>query len=511
MVYAVAAKVLENFERALGRRLWFRGDERLRLFPHAFQAANAFYDPRIEAVLFGYFRADEDSPGRSLPGQTVFTCLSHDIIAHEVTHALVHRMRRHLLDPTNRDVFAFHEGFADLVAIFQHFSFPDILRRHVQETRSDLRSPSPLVELAQEFGHATGSGEALRSARDPDGGRDPGLYQTALEPHERGSILVAAVFDAFFAVYQKRIKDLVRIATGGTGTLPVGDLHPDLVNRVAGEAAKTAQSILTMCVRAFEYLPTVDVTFADFLRALVTADHELVQTDRLGQRQEVIEAFRARGIYPEDVASLAEDSLLWPDARDRFRSRPLPAPSGLVEWLRRTGPPDAARRAAEGEWAPQLRAYAHEHALALDLDPECPIRLEGFHPIFRVAPGGQLHVEVVVQFTQLAAAAETPAERLALGGAAHRGGTTIVASIEGTVRYVVSKPLPSPRLREARPAAYEHAQARVARQRAYVQDLDQVDPRLAWATDGYLRQRMVERMNFGAVHRALRHRAGGAR
>src|SRR5687768_9317626 len=35
MVYAVAARVLENFDRALGRRLRFWGNQRLRLFPHA--------------------------------------------------------------------------------------------------------------------------------------------------------------------------------------------------------------------------------------------------------------------------------------------------------------------------------------------------------------------------------------------------------------------------------------------------------------------------------------------
>ena len=44
------------------------------------------------------------------------------------------------------------------------------------------------------------------------------------------------------------------------------------MNRIAAEAAATAQSTLTMCIRAFDYLPPVDVTFGDFLRALVTAD-----------------------------------------------------------------------------------------------------------------------------------------------------------------------------------------------------------------------------------------------
>ena len=33
----------------------------------------------------------------------IFTCLSSDIIAHEVTHALVHRLRRHFSVATNPD------------------------------------------------------------------------------------------------------------------------------------------------------------------------------------------------------------------------------------------------------------------------------------------------------------------------------------------------------------------------------------------------------------------------
>jgi hypothetical protein len=94
MVYAVTMKVIENFEQALGRRIAFRYNQRLRIFPHAFQGANAFYDPDSLSLLFGYFRADEKNPGPNLPGQNVFTCLSHDIIAHEMTHALVDRLRK---------------------------------------------------------------------------------------------------------------------------------------------------------------------------------------------------------------------------------------------------------------------------------------------------------------------------------------------------------------------------------------------------------------------------------
>ena len=62
-----------------------------------------------------------NSPGQNIPSQTVFTCLSHDIIAHEMTHAIVHRLRPYFLEPSNVDVLAFHEAFSDIVALFQRF------------------------------------------------------------------------------------------------------------------------------------------------------------------------------------------------------------------------------------------------------------------------------------------------------------------------------------------------------------------------------------------------------
>ena len=64
--------------------------------------------------------------------------------------------------------------------------------------------------------------------------------------------------------------DLRRIATGGTGILPPGDIHPDLVDRLADEAAKSASHVLRMCIRALDYCPPVDLTFGEYLRALIT-------------------------------------------------------------------------------------------------------------------------------------------------------------------------------------------------------------------------------------------------
>lgn len=131
------------------------------------------------------------------------------------------------------------------------------------------------------------------------------------EVHGRGAILVAAIFDAFLAIYKRRTRDLVRLASGGTGELQNGELQPDLVNRLAGEASLAAGHVLNMCIRALDYCPPVDLTFGEYLRALITADMDLYSEDQRGYRVAFVEAFRRRGIYPGDIRTLSEDSLRW--------------------------------------------------------------------------------------------------------------------------------------------------------------------------------------------------------
>ncbi|NEJ11060.1 hypothetical protein GR238_37815, partial [Rhizobium leguminosarum] len=203
-----------------------------------------------KALLFGYFAGSAQS-AKIVAGTAVFTCLSHDIIAHETTHALLDGVHPRFNEPVNEDVLAFHEAFADIVALFQHFSYPGVLRDQIARTRGDLGRESELGKLAQQFARASGRGNALRSylGSDDDGKwkaatPDPTLPRATSEPHDRGAILVAAVFGAFMKVYENRTGDLFRIASEGTGVLREGDIHPDLVNRLAEEAQRCAERAL---------------------------------------------------------------------------------------------------------------------------------------------------------------------------------------------------------------------------------------------------------------------------
>lgn len=350
MVYAVVMTTIKSFERAIGRpvtwsdrtpedmgkkyREMTKEDwkatyvQRLAIYPHALREANAYYSPVKKALLFGYFPAAEIDDPLVYPGGIVFSSLSHDIIAHETAHAILDGIHPRFMEVTQPDGLAFHEAFADIVAMFQHFTFIEVVRHQIAKTRGDMGMNSLMGELAQEFGRATGNRGSLRDAlgkmnketnkwerRAPD----PRRYQTEMEPHDRGSILVSAVFDAFVAIYESRIVDLRRIASGGSGILKEGELHPDLVNRLATEAVKSARHVLTMCIRALDYCPPVDIDFGDYLRALITADRDVFPNDTRGYRLAFIDAFRQHGIFPRKLRSLSEESLTW-DRADKINS-----------------------------------------------------------------------------------------------------------------------------------------------------------------------------------------------
>src|SRR5262245_27374298 len=342
MVYAVAMTTIMHFEQALGRKaLWAprfattsdRSDEdkakvyevaRLRLYPHALRTANAYYSPNKKAILFGYFPSDSSDCDATAPGSMVFACLSSDIIAHEVTHALLDGLHRRFEEVSNPDVPAFHEGFADIVALFQHFTIPELVRFEIARVRADLSVEGLLGGLAKQFGEGSGQRGPLRNYVKAS---DTKLrYEDVTEAHARGSILVYAVYEAFRKIVARRTADLVRLASGGSGVLSAGAIHPDLVERLTAETCKAAKHVLRMCIRALDYCPSVDITFGEYLRALITADLDMVRDDRYGYRVAFMESFRKWGILPKDIRTVSEETLSWNTPED-------PKPSWLYDIL----------------------------------------------------------------------------------------------------------------------------------------------------------------------------------
>ncbi|HKZ72934.1 MAG TPA: hypothetical protein VJ011_02650 [Steroidobacteraceae bacterium] len=526
MVYAVAAETTSVCEQALGRpirwRFHWRGPrgrstqqdlrerDHLRIFPHAMQEANAYYSREFGALLFGYF-ANEKDLEQGLTPRHVFSCLSHDIIAHETAHAILDVLRNQYMIASNADVAAFHEAFADLVALFQHFSVKEALLDTIQRTggrlhRSELApdvapgangpmilgeipGANPLLQLARQFGESTGLRGALRSALGTPP-RPDALAQT-LESHGRGAILVAAVFDAFFTVYLKRTRDLMRIARAGGAVTGAGELHPDLADRLAEEAAKTAAHFARICVRAIDYCPVADVTFGDYLRALVTADFDAVPEDPFGYREAVIQAFVARGIRPENITSTSEEALRWPlveqpRARRALDTTTLAKLQVDIEQLRVPGRRiSAALDVLYEQRARFIHQFATQHRGLLGLARKLPISVGVIAQSLRVHEDGIPRPEYVILLHQRGrVTSKQRALELTVSG-----GSTVIVAGDGTLRYVIAKP-----------ATHK---ARIERQQAFLAQRIDSDPRCQYAGDREMAELAEQklRVDLAALHR----------
>lgn len=451
MVYAVCSNVYSSFRTALGRTPGWSfggpgGHARLLIRPHAAEEANAYYE-RIGnrgELRFGYFKSSEHPTATNLPGGVVFTCLSHDIVVHEMTHALLDGLRAHFMVPTNPDVIAFHEAFADIVAVFHHFSYPEVVRAAIQQCRGALNQSALLGDIARQFGHTIGAGGPLRSAIHTGA---PRRYRATLEPHELGSVLVSAVFEAFTAVFDRKTQALVRLATGGTGVLPKGELPHDLQQLLAAHASKLASQFLAICIRAIDYCPPTGMMFGDYLRALITADHDLVPDDPWDYRGALIDAFWRRGIYPRNAGHLSQDALLWRGPRMLLDK----VPDLDFATLRFRG--DPGQPADGDELARQARAlgdfvthpsHLQEFGLVAGDDERLapgdsvdkPV-VQSIRSARRAGPSGQVVFDLVAEVTQTMHVAQSTDGP----GFVHHGGCTVILSPHGEVRLVVLKSL----------------------------------------------------------------------
>jgi hypothetical protein len=439
--YAIVMRTLARFERALGRRVaWsFRDGHQINVAPHAFAIANAFYSEVDKALFFGYF------PGGD--GKMVYTCLSHDVVAHETTHALLDGLRTRFTEASLPDQGAFHEGFADIVALLSIFSLPEIVAAALGADRAHRRPGEsirliPAADMSEEnlrnsalFGLAEQVGReisqihgALRRSVNID--PDPGLltswsYQ---EVHARGELVVAAMLRVLVAVWCKRIDGL------GTFRDSSGEYYN--LDMVVEEGVKAADHLLTMAIRALDYLPPTDLEFGTYLAALLTADAELVPEDLHGYRSTIRRVFESYGIVlPENDCDGERGT--W------CRFEPDPA-KGAIVYTRTNF--DSMLHDKE-----EVFRFIWENRVALGINPRTPMEVDSVRSATRQAPDGFFLRETIVTYVQTAdifgAAAKwvlgcdrpegmSPRERIQAFG-----GGTIIFDQYGQIKYHIAHPL----------------------------------------------------------------------
>jgi hypothetical protein len=450
MVYAVSQQVWRTFARALGRnptwgpwllRRRAAGEStQLLIKPYSAPDANAYYDRHEGSIGFGYFQAYPTSSEYVLPEGMVFVALSRDVIAHEMTHALLDGMRAEFMRDTHPDVRAFHEAFADIVALLHNFTQQHLVEQ-VLEDNAELNADA-LLSLGRQIGAATNGDEggALRRAlasgeRRSEPVREERKYvedDVRQEEHERGSILVAAVFEAFLDAYEARARQLFRVARSG-GMHGSGVVPTALSQLLAKEVCKLANQFLNICIRAIDYCPPVDIRFGEYLRAMLTADFDVVPDDGHGYRDKLIKSFRRRNIKIDHVLDLSQDSLRWwsPDV--------TVAPIEGLRFRDLRFEDDSLRHAGEDE----IRRRAQVLGRHITRDPD------GLRPYGLHKPGGE-YGSIVVQSIRLLYRVDAGgfgrndliaevSQTRTKDGSEFVGGATLIIGAEGRLRYIVRK------------------------------------------------------------------------
>jgi hypothetical protein len=429
-VYALVMRTLARFEYALGRRVgWGFRAHQLKVVPHAFEEMNAFYSREDESLMFGYYRTGNG---------VAFTCLSHDVVVHETSHALLDGLRKSFMAPSSPDQAAFHEAFGDIVALLSVFSLGDVLEtllEHRAEDGEERREgliakgrvsmeslmDSVLLGLAEEMGAEAGSartGALRRSVRlEPNESvlDDPEFE----EAHRRGEILVAAVMRTFVDAWTRRLDSL--------GTIE-GD-YLDL-GRVAEEGATIAEILLTMAIRAIDYTPPIHIEFGDYLSALVTADSEIRSDDsRYGLRKGLLDWFGRYGVKP---ASGTEDGKWLPP------DRPLRYDGVRFQSLQ-TDPIE-------------MFALLWSNRKRLRLDPSAYTRVTSVRPCVRTSPEDGLPLrETVAECIHYLALKAHELDQFGLAKPAEmpddqdvtlEGGSTLILDEYGGLKYEIYNRLP---------------------------------------------------------------------
>lgn len=267
--FAVLTHTLGLVEEELGAPIRWREGGPLVVRPHAFEGFNAYYSSASPSLNFGY----ANSPFRRGP---VWTCLSHDVIAHELGHAVLDNFRPMLLSAFDADAGALHESIGDLLAMFSALQHEAVVRRLFADSGGDMSKPSVITSLAEEFGIGLkGFGLAfLRSSKqfvryDDDAPESP---------HARSVIWTGAIYEL--------MSNLVDRALGADRTFD------EFVAAVV-EGSRWTRGML---VRALHYMPPTGVSLPQLARLVWEADARVFPDDS-AFRDIARDVFDRRGLW----------------------------------------------------------------------------------------------------------------------------------------------------------------------------------------------------------------------
>ena len=273
-VFATVMKTIQQFEdpEVLGREVrWAFDSPQLLVIPRAGELVNAFYERESHSLQFFFFTKDGEN--------RIYTCASRDIVAHETAHALFDGIAPDLYHTSTPQSLALHECVADMVALLSAFSSNALSESVLVDTKGSISQPSAFSQLAEEFGGE----QALRSLRNDKTLRDV----PATEPHGLSEALSGALYAIVEQLFERAKEQLTR---------RLGKPAPPA--RALGGMASQFRRIL---IRALDYLPPGEVSFADYGRAIMASDQAAYPKDTTA-RDTLAAEFVKRGFVPKAAA-----------------------------------------------------------------------------------------------------------------------------------------------------------------------------------------------------------------
>jgi len=285
-------------EYALARPIpWASGLGRLLLLPHAGYAENAFYDRATGALHFFYCQ------GRS--GNPVFTCLSHDIVAHELGHAVLDGLKPGYNEVSSPETAGFHEYFGDAMAMMSSLRSRETAKLVTRKAPMKLAAKNVVSAIASEFGAAL-SGVGQDYLRGAWNQMTMAKLRGTYEEHDWSELLTGVYYDLLQYLYARKVARLKK-ENRKEWASGLGQRQRFAMKALFNAAEKTSNVML----RALDYCPPVDLRYDEYARAVLRADEVAYPVDDDGIRAQLGRIFKKRGLNPpkEDAAERSE--IVW--------------------------------------------------------------------------------------------------------------------------------------------------------------------------------------------------------
>jgi hypothetical protein len=209
-------------------------------------------------------------------------------VAHECGHALLDAVVPSLYDSSTRESIAIHEAVADVVAILMSLDSKALRSFVLAHSDNNLAGKNAFSQIAGEFGTARlGEDGVTRSALRELKNTETRETLRNASPHDLSTLLSGIFYDTAESIFAKRLASASKQLANPAAA----------ANRALGGTYYIFRRVV---LRAIDYLPPGELTFADVGRATLAADRaalpdsDLPDTDDRKQAHDIRADFAQR-------------------------------------------------------------------------------------------------------------------------------------------------------------------------------------------------------------------------